>query len=76
MNFSSWAIRYPVPPILVFMLLTLTGIMAFQRLEVQNFPDMELPMISISASLDGAAAAQARNRGRAQIEDQASPASR
>ena len=70
MNFSSWAIRYPVPPILVFMLMTLTGLMAFQRLEVQNFPDMELPSISISASLDGAAAAQLETEVARKIEDQ------
>ena len=50
MNFSAWAIRNPVPPILAFILLTLTGLMAFDRLDVQNFPDMSLPTVSISAS--------------------------
>lgn len=69
MNFSAWAIRNPVPPILAFVLLTITGLMAFNRLEVQNFPDMTLPTISISASLDGAAAAQLESEVARKIED-------
>ncbi|MGP3698212.1 efflux RND transporter permease subunit [Rhodobacter sp. NSM] len=70
MNFSAWAIRNPVPPILAFILITVTGLMAFQRLDVQNFPDMDLPTISISASLDGAAAAQLETEVARKIEDQ------
>lgn len=69
MNFSAWAIRNPVPPILAFILLTLTGLMAFQRLDVQNFPDMDLPTIKISASLEGAAAAQLETEVARKIED-------
>lgn len=69
MNFSAWAIKNPVPPILAFILMTITGLMAFNRLEVQNFPDMSLPTISISASLDGAAAAQLETEVARKIED-------
>lgn len=70
MNFSAFAIRNPVPPILAFILMTVMGLMAFQRLDVQNFPDMDLPMISISASLDGAAATQLETEVARKIEDQ------
>ncbi|WP_116134206.1 efflux RND transporter permease subunit [Tropicimonas sp. IMCC34043] len=70
MNFSAWAIRNPVPPILAFVLLTITGLMAFNRLDVQNFPDMSLPTIEISASLEGAAAAQLETEVARKIEDQ------
>jgi len=70
MNFSAWAIRNPIPPILAFILLTIMGLMAFNRLEVQNFPDMSLPTISVSASLDGAAAAQLETEVARKIEDQ------
>lgn len=70
MNFSAWAIRNPVPPILAFILLTVTGLMAFNRLDVQNFPDMSLPTVSISASMDGAAAAQLETEVARKIEDQ------
>lgn len=39
MNFSAWSIRNPVPAVLLFVLLTATGLIAFDRLSVQNFPD-------------------------------------
>ena len=70
MNFSAWSIGNPVTPILAFVLLTITGLMAFDRLDVQNFPDMSLPTIAISASLDGAAAAQLETEVARKIEDQ------
>ncbi|MGV1822359.1 efflux RND transporter permease subunit [Agrobacterium tumefaciens] len=70
MNFSSWSIRNPVPPILLFALLTACGLWAFNRLDVQNFPDMDLPTIEISASLDGAAAAQLETEVARKIEDE------
>ncbi len=70
MNFSTWAIRNPVPSILGFLLLTITGLMAFARLDVQNFPDMDLPTIEINASLEGAAASQLETEVARPIEDQ------
>lgn len=69
MNFSAWAIRNPVPPILVFVMLTVLGLMGFNRLDVLNFPEMDLPTISITASLDGAAAAQLESEVARKIED-------
>ncbi len=70
MNFSSWAIKNPVPVILCFVMLTVTGLMGFNRLDVQNMPDMDLPMISISATLDGAAASQLETEVARKIEDE------
>lgn len=70
MNFSSWSIRNPVPPILLFVLMTACGLWAFNRLDIQNFPDMDLPTIEISASLDGAAASQLETEVARKIEDE------
>ncbi len=58
MNVSSWSIRNPIPAILLFMLLTLAGVLAFRAMKVQNFPDIDLPMVIVSAALPGAAPAQ------------------
>jgi len=69
-NISSWSIRNPVPPILLFFMLTASGIWAFNRLDVQNFPDMDLPTITISASLEGAAASQLETEVARKIEDE------
>jgi multidrug efflux pump subunit AcrB len=69
MNFSAWSIRNPVPAILLFTLLTVGGFIAFDRLAVQNFPDMDLPTIKISATLEGAAPAQLETEVARKIED-------
>ncbi|AXS40084.1 efflux RND transporter permease subunit [Breoghania sp. L-A4] len=69
MNVSSWSILNPVPAILLFILLTVCGLLAFDRLAVQNFPDMDLPTIKIAASLEGAAPAQLETEVARKIED-------
>ncbi|GAB3256613.1 efflux RND transporter permease subunit [Chitinimonas naiadis] len=70
MNFSSWSIRNPVPALLLFVVLTLVGIMGFKRIGIQNFPDIELPTITISATLEGAAPSQLETEVARKIEDQ------
>jgi len=58
LNVSSWSIRNPLAAVMVFVLLTLAGVMSFKSMKVQNFMDLDLPTISIAASLPGAAPAQ------------------
>lgn len=55
MNFSALSIRNPIPAILLFILLSLAGLLAFKGSGVQDFPDIELPVVTVSASLPGAA---------------------
>ncbi|WP_455873397.1 efflux RND transporter permease subunit [Rhizobium yanglingense] len=69
MNISAWSIRNPVPAILLFILLTAGGMLAFDRLSVQNFPDMDLPTIQIDATLEGAAPTQIETEVARKIED-------
>ena len=58
MNVSSWSIRNPIPGMLLFIMLTLLGLMAFKAMKVQNFPDIDLPTVTINAALPGASPAQ------------------
>ena len=69
MNISSWSIRQPVPAVLVFLLLTALGLIGFQRLQIQDFPDMDLPTVTVSASLEGAAPAQLETQVARKLED-------
>jgi hydrophobe/amphiphile efflux-1 (HAE1) family protein len=68
-NISSWSIRNPVPAVLVFILLTVLGLIGFQRLQIQDFPDMDLPTINVSATLEGAAPAQLEIEVARKLED-------
>src|SRR5688500_17499067 len=58
MNVSAWSIRNPIPAILLFILLTLAGLMAFRAMKIQNFPDIDLPTVTVSATLPGASPSQ------------------
>jgi multidrug efflux pump subunit AcrB len=61
LNVSSWSIRNPTPSILFFILLTFAGLMGFWGMKIQNFPDIDLPMVTITAELPGASPAQLEN---------------
>lgn len=57
-NVSSWSIRNPTPSILLFIMLTLAGLFGFHAMKIQNFMDIDLPMVNVTASLPGASPAQ------------------
>jgi multidrug efflux pump subunit AcrB len=69
MNFSALSIKNPVPAIMLFILLTLAGLLAFKANKVQDFPDIELPIVTVTATLDGAAPAQLETEVARKIED-------
>lgn len=57
-NISAWSIRNPVVPIVLFVGLTLAGLISFMRMEVQNDPDIEFPVVIASISQPGASPAE------------------
>ena len=69
MNFSALSIKNPVPAIMLFILLSLAGLLAFKANKVQDFPDIELPIVTVTAVLDGAAPAQLETEVARKIED-------
>ncbi|HEU4968070.1 efflux RND transporter permease subunit [Sphingomonas sp.] len=54
-NVSAWAIRNPVPPIVLFVALTLAGFISFMRMDVNQMPDVAFPGVTISVNQPGAA---------------------
>ena len=75
MNVSAWSIKNPIPAVMLFVLLTLAGIMSFNAMKVQQFPDLELPTVTVSASLPGAAPAQLETEVARKIENAIAPLS-
>ena len=69
MNVSAWSIRNPIPAAMLFVMLTLAGLYSFQAMKVQNFPDLDVPNITIVASLPGAAPNQLENDVARKIEN-------
>ena len=69
MNFSSLSIKNPIPAIMLFALLTLAGLLSYRSSPVQDFPDIELPIVTVTATLSGAAPAQLETEVARKIED-------
>ncbi|GGB99503.1 ACR family transporter [Oxalicibacterium flavum] len=69
MNFSSLSIKNPIPAIMLFILLGLAGLLAFKSNAVQDFPDIELPIVTVTATLPGTAPAQLETEVARKIED-------
>jgi len=69
MNLSAWSIRNPIPAVMLFVLLTLAGLLSFRAMKVQNFPDMDLPVVMVTAVLPGAAPGQLESDVARKIEN-------
>ena len=54
-NISAWAIRHPVTPIVLFVVLFFLGVVAFIRLPINLQPDISFPLVSVNISQPGAA---------------------
>ena len=67
-NISAWAIRNPVPPIVLFIALTLAGIVAFMRMDVNNDPDIDFPIVIVVISQPGAAPTELENQVTNRVE--------
>ena len=73
LNVSSWSIRNPIPAVMLFVLLTVAGFIAFGSMKVQNFPDLDLPTITVTASLPGAAPTQLETDVARKLENALAP---
>jgi len=68
-NVSSWSIRNPIPAVLLFGMLTVLGVLAFKAMRIQQFMDIDLPMVVVTASLPGAAPSQMETEVARKIEN-------
>ncbi|MEL6352624.1 MAG: efflux RND transporter permease subunit [Cyanobacteria bacterium J06627_28] len=54
LNASGWSIRHPLPTLVLFLVLTLAGILSFSQLGIDANPNIDLPYISIETTSIGA----------------------
>jgi multidrug efflux pump subunit AcrB len=67
-NISAWSIRNPTPALVLFMFLTLAGLISFMRMDVQNDPDIDFPFVIVSISQPGAAPAEMETQVTQRVE--------
>ncbi|HKQ82585.1 MAG TPA: efflux RND transporter permease subunit [Steroidobacteraceae bacterium] len=69
MNFVTWSIRNPVPVIVLFFGLMVAGLMSFPRLPVQDQPDIEFPMVTVTVTYPGVPPSQLESEVTRKVED-------
>lgn len=57
-SLSTWAIRNPIPPFVLFLILTVAGLMAYMKLPVNNMPALVIPVVSVNINQPGATATE------------------
>ncbi|GGD34386.1 efflux RND transporter permease subunit [Aureimonas glaciei] len=69
MNVSAWAIRHPLPPLLLFLVLTALGFHSFLALPITYFPTIDVPVVSLTISDSGVAPTEMESSVTRLVED-------
>jgi len=69
MNISAWAIRQPIPSLVLFLVLMVLGWSSFNNLSVRRFPNIDVPIVQILVTQSGAAPEELETQVAKKIED-------
>ncbi|MDX5393890.1 MAG: efflux RND transporter permease subunit [Caulobacteraceae bacterium] len=69
LGISTWAIRNPVPVVVLFIALTLAGLIAYGGLPVKLFPDVQFPAVTVTVTQSGAAPGEMETQITRPVED-------
>jgi multidrug efflux pump subunit AcrB len=69
---SAWAIRNPVPTIILFLFLSLAGVVSFSKLRINDMPDIDIPAVTVSVVRTGAAPTEMETQVTRIVEDSVS----
>ncbi len=67
-NISAWAIRHPITPIVLFIVLVFLGVAAFISLPINLDPDVTFPEVQVSIAQPGAAPTELENQIAQKVE--------
>ncbi|WP_085033014.1 efflux RND transporter permease subunit [Ensifer aridi] len=68
-NISAWAIRNPLPSILLFVVLTVVGLYSFARLPITYFPTIITPAVKVTIEQSGATPVELETEVTRRVED-------
>lgn len=67
-NVSAWAIRKPIPSLVLFAMLMAAGWMSFSSLPITNMPAIDVPVVSVTIDQAGAAPGELEAQGTKRVE--------
>ncbi len=59
---SEWAIRNPIPIVVLFVVAVLAGLVSYVALPIKNYPNIEFPAVMVQVTRPGAAPAEMENQ--------------
>ncbi len=68
-NVSAWSIRQPIPSLVLFLVLIVLGAMSFQNLSITRFPNIDIPIVTVSITQSGAAPIELETQVTKRVED-------
>jgi multidrug efflux pump subunit AcrB len=66
---SAWSIKKPVPVLVMFMILTVVGFMSFGQLGIDNTPNIDIPVVSVTVTQPGAGPSELESQVTKKVED-------
>ncbi|MDB5573960.1 MAG: transporter permease, partial [Tardiphaga sp.] len=69
LNISAWAIRKPIAPLVLFLVLLILGVVSFRGLAVTRMPNVDVPIVSVSITQAGAAPSELQTQVTKWVED-------
>ena len=68
-NISAWSIKRPVPTLVLFLVLTVAGLVAFGQLGVDANPNIDVPAVLVEVRQTGAGPAELETQVTRKVED-------
>ncbi|MBB6309258.1 efflux RND transporter permease subunit [Xanthobacter tagetidis] len=69
LNVSAWAIRKPIPSLVLFVVLTALGIVHFRSLPVTQMPNIDVPIVMVTVTQAGAAPSELETQVTKKVEN-------
>ena len=68
-NISAWSIRKPIPTLVLFLVLTLAGVVTYPMLGIDENPNIDVPAVTVTVTQAGADPAELESQVTKKIED-------
>ncbi|MDB5367364.1 MAG: AcrB [Rhodospirillales bacterium] len=68
-NISAVAIKHPIPPVVLFIILTLAGLLAFLTMDITQNPDIDVPIVNVYVNRPSAAPSELETQITRKVED-------
>ena len=68
-SLSAWSIKRPVPTLVLFLILTVVGLMSFPQLGIDDTPNVDIPAVNITVTQPGAGPTELETQVTKKVED-------